>query len=106
MHKDACAALVYFAVHAPDCLRTSVQQAAALLCKLLHICAATCCFAVQVAAQQELQQAVQRERQKGAFEQQAAVNQLNLQLQQATQQLADARKDAHTAQLDVDSLNK
>ena len=49
---------------------------------------------------------MQQERQKGEAEQRAAVNQLNLQLQQATQQLADARKTTHTAQLEVDSLRR
>ncbi len=59
---------------------------------------------MQDAIQRELQQAVQREKQKGESEQRAAVSQVTLQLQQATQQLADARKASHTAQLEVDTL--
>ncbi|DBA74240.1 TPA: hypothetical protein ACH3X1_011028 [Trebouxia sp. C0004] len=58
------------------------------------------------AVQREMQQAVQREKHRGEAEQRAAVSQLDLQLQQATQQLADARKATHTAQLEVDSLNQ
>ncbi len=56
--------------------------------------------------QREMQQAVQREKHRGEAEQRAAVSQLNLQLQQATQELADARKATHTAQLEVDSLKQ
>lgn len=59
---------------------------------------------LQDATQRELQQAVQREKQRGEAEQRAAVSQLDLQLQQATQQLADARKATHTAQVEIDSL--
>ena len=59
---------------------------------------------VQDTVQRQWQQAVQHEKQKGESEQRAAVSQLNLQLQQATQQLADARKATHTAQLEVDSV--
>lgn len=59
---------------------------------------------VQDTVQRQWQQAVQHEKQKGESEQRAAVSQHNLQLQQATQQLADARKATHTAQLEVDSL--
>lgn len=58
------------------------------------------------AVQREMQQAVQHEKHRGESEQHAAVTQLNLQLQQATQQLADARKATHTAELEVDSLKQ
>ena len=56
--------------------------------------------------QREMQQAVQREKHRGEAEQRAAVSQLNLQVQQATQELADARKATRTAQLEVDSLKQ
>ena len=61
---------------------------------------------LQDAVQREMQQALQHEKHKGESEQRAAVSQLNLQLQQATQELADARKATLTAQLEVDSLKQ
>ena len=61
---------------------------------------------LQDSVQREMQQAMQREKHRGESEQRAAVSQLNLQLQQATQQLADARKATHTAQLEADSLKQ
>ena len=55
---------------------------------------------LQDASQQDLQQAVQRERQSS----EAAQRQLNLQLQQLTTQLSDAQRARNTAELEAESL--
>ena len=62
------------------------------------------CVVFQDAMQHKLQQAVQREKQTAEETQRNAVSQLNMKLQLATQQLADAQQATRTAQLEVDSL--
>ena len=59
---------------------------------------------VQDAMQQRLQQDLQHEKQKGEADQKAAVSQYSLELQQTRQQLTDAKREANTLKLEVDSL--
>ena len=109
LHRDVSDCNVHYAMLLVCCALCSAVFSFAVLAGIPcegYKLKGNCLLVLQDAMQQSMQQAVQQQKQKGDSEQRAAISQLNLDLQQTRQQLADAKKDANTVKLEADSLKR